>query len=317
MTPIINDNSCNNNVLYGERSAAIGLIGWIILVSITHSWIGVISALLMLGPLVVVPLGISLIRPEAAWLIYAAPFGAAAVVVRASDSNTRAFAVVFALVWLIATLITAIPAGWAWVTRPTGKRFDLDYFLPLAALAELCVGAAWLVAATMHVELLGFSESIVLLTAVHFHMAGFGACSVAVVRMRASQSTTGQESERDWCARAALVVLVASPVVAIGHLTIGILELSGGMLLTGGVWTLGFVGWRQAKRVTGAPRILLLVGAFAPIAPMILAVHYGLTRVTDLTPLPYNTIAYIHGSLNALGFLAANLLAANLSKRRV
>jgi hypothetical protein len=34
----------------------------------------------------------------------------------------------------------------------------------------------------------------------------------------------------------------------------------------------------------------------------------GISRIGDVTPLSYNTFALVHGSLNALGFLAANLL---------
>ena len=267
--------------------------------------------LLMLGPLVVVPLGIGLLRPQALWTMLAAPFAAAAIVVRGFREEANAVATVLASLWLLAVLCAAVPPCWRWIVKPESKRFNLAYLLPLAALTELCVAAAWLVAATMRIELMGFSDSIVLLTAVHFHMAGFGACAVACLRIR-SASTPG---EQQWAKRAAALVLAASPVVAIGHLTSGALELTGGLLLTFGVWTVAVLGWRDSTRRAGIQRILLRIAALAPVLPMLLALHYGLTRVSDITPLGYNTIALIHGSINALGFLAANLLAETLSPR--
>ena len=268
--------------------------------------------LLPLGPLLVVPLGIGLLRPQALWICLASPLAAAAIVLRGLSEKSSLVAVVLAGTWLLAALGAAVPPCWQWIVKPETKRFNIAYLMPLAALTELCVAAAWLVAATMRIELLGFSEPIVLLTAVHFHMAGFGACTVAVVRMRNAVS----HGERQWAKRAAVLVLAASPVVAIGHLTAGLLELTGGLLLTLGVWTVAILGWRKAARSSGVPQVLLRIGAFAPVLPMLLALHYGLTRISDITPLGYNTIALIHGSLNALGFLAANLLAETLNPNR-
>ena len=109
-----------------------------------------------------------------------------------------------------------------------------------------------------------------------------------------------------------MLVLAASPVVAIGHLISGALELTGGLLLTFGVWTVAVLSWRESTQCSGLQRVLLRISSVVPVLPMLLALHYGLTRVSDVTPLSYNTIALIHGSLNAFGFLAANLLAQNL-----
>jgi YndJ-like protein len=292
-----------------DRVAGIGLLLWAAIGLGFGGRIGVISVLLLLGPLVVVPLGIGLLRPQALSVCLASPFAAAAVVLRGISDDTNPLAVCLAATWFLAALIAAAPPCWQWIVKPKTKRFEIAYLLPLAALSEFCVAAAWLVAATMRIELLGFSESIVLLTAVHFHMAGFGACTVAWVRIH----TASSEVEKRWAGRAAFLVLAASPVVAIGHLTAGLLELSGGLLLTFGVWTISGLGWREAARSTGMQRWLLRLGALAPIVPMLLAVHYGMTRVSDIAPLSYNTIALVHGSLNALGFLAVNLLAQTLS----
>lgn len=49
-------------------------------------------------------------------------------------------------------------------------------------------------------------------------------------------------------------------------------------------------------------------------APMLLALHYAASRATSVTPLPYETIALIHGTLNAIGFVGVGLWAAHFEQ---
>ncbi len=296
----------------GGLVGALGVVAWLALIALEGSRLGVISSLLAVGPLIVVPLGLASIRPTAVGIWFASPAAIVAVVIHAQSDNVRPIAVIAASIWLVAAAVVSVPATITWLIRPSGKRFDLAELLPLAALVELTVAASWLVAATLQIELLGFSKTIVLLTAVHFHMAGFGACTVAAIRLKSAP-----EADRKWLNGAGWLVLGASPVVAIGHLTFGVLELFGGLLLTTGVWTLAYFGWRQSRSASGIVRVLLIIGAMAPFAPMLLALHYGLTRVTDIDQVSYQTIAVVHGGLNAFGFLTANLLAALIHPKLV
>jgi YndJ-like protein len=290
----------------GGLVGALGIVAWLALIALQGSQLGVISSLLAVGPLIVVPLGLASIRPTAVGMCAATPAVIVAIVLRAQSDNVRPVAVIGAAIWMLAAASVSVPMAIRWLIRPPSDRFALNTLLPIAALIELTVAAVWLVAATLQIELLGFSKTIVLLTAVHFHMAGFGACSVAIVRLRGATN----ESERRWLTWAAVLVLGASPVVAIGHLTFGALELFGGILLTTGVWGLAFFGFRKSRTSSGIVRVLLIIGALAPFAPMLLALHYGLTRVSDIEQVSYQTIAIIHGGLNAFGFLTANLMAA-------
>ncbi len=290
----------------GGLVGALGIVAWLVLVALQGRQLGVIASLLATGPMIVVPLGLASLRPLAVGMCVAAPAAVAALILHGATDDVSRPAVAMASLWLIATSAVAIPAGIRWLKLSNAKRFSLDAFLPVAALVELAVAAAWMVAVTLRIELLGFSQAIVMLTSVHFHMAGFGACTVAVVRMRAAQSPF----EEKWSGRAALLVLGASPTVAIGHLAAGALELTGGILLTAGVWIVAYLGWRESKLHKGPKRVLLIVGALAPVVPMLLALHYGLTRVSDIEQISFRTIGLIHGGLNAFGFLAANLMAA-------
>jgi hypothetical protein len=295
--------------LGGDVIGGLGFVVWMITVAIVGSQLGVITSLLLVGPLIVVPLGLRFLQPDAAWLSLLGLAVVPAVIIRSGSDERRLAAVVLAAVWLVASFGIALPPAYQWFVRPQGKRLTLNNVLPLAAYAELVIAAAWLVAATLQIELLGFSRTIVLLTAVHFHMAGFGACTVALLRMR----NAATETERRWAGRGAMLVLGASPVVAIGHLTIGALELLGGILLTAGVWIVAYLGWREAKHATSIVRVLLIVGALSPVIPMLFAIHYGLTRVSDLQQIRFSTIALIHGGLNAFGFLTTNLVAQSLT----
>jgi YndJ-like protein len=326
-------------VLFGMRQrltgGLIGVLGlsvWAITMLGAGSQLGIIRSLLLVGPLMIVPLGLASIQPSAAWKSL---FGLAvlpALIISSGSDDRRVAAVALAGAWLLATIAIALPPISSWLAHPIGNRFALNNLLPLAAVAELVVAASWLVAATMQIELLGFSRTIVLLTAVHFHMAGFGACTVAVIRMR----NAATDAERRWAGRGALLVLGASPVVAIGHLTAGALELTGGILLTAGVWIIAYLGWRESKRsplsqsiespddrpfglaplaTRSIVRVLLIIGASSPVVPMLFAIHYGITRISDLQQIRYSTIALIHGGLNAFGFLAANLEAEFLRQR--
>jgi YndJ-like protein len=257
-----------------------------------------------------VPLGLSVTRPSDMWVCYGAPAALIAVVLRARTDDRNWVAVGCAVVWMLLTSAAAVRASNQWIFGPQLARLSLQSLLPLAAMIELAVAATWLVAACMQVELLGFSATIVLLTAVHFHFAGFGACMVVVLRLRGAKSS----AERRYAGWAGVLVLGASPVVAVGHLTVGALELLGGLLLTAGVWLAAYLSWRESRRTVGIVRVLLIVGALAPVVPMLFALHYGLTRVSDIQQIRFSTIALIHGGLNAFGFLLANLVAASVTQ---
>jgi hypothetical protein len=74
---------------------------------------------------------------------------------------------------------------------------------------------------------------------------------------------------------------------------------------------IGILSWSAAPPRTGA-RILLRLAAVAVVVPMVLAVQYAWALTTGGTHLPYETIARIHGTLNAFGFSIGALLAWRL-----
>jgi hypothetical protein len=293
-----------------------GLLGWALLAVAFADRLGRIDTLLLVAPLVIVPLGLpTLVRRCGD---RALPLGslcaAVAIVVRAGSDDRRALAVAAAAVWLLTVTIPAINAAVVWFGSGD-DRFDLSVLLDAAARVFLVVGASWLVLACLRGEWLGFGDTIVLLTAVHFHVAGFGLSTLARHRYRLAPV---RSRERRIATAGGWMTILGIPAVAIGHLTVGFLELVGATVMTGAAWCAAgatSLAAARMKRSTDRANILatlLIISALSPVAPMLLALHYGLSRATSIAPLPYDTIALIHGTLNVLGFVGLGLVAAIL-----
>jgi hypothetical protein len=286
---------------------------------------GVLDALLCAGPLLVVPRGLRALgeRPIVRWVLsVSGVFAAAAVVLRAVTDTRSSAAVALSAVWLVA-------CGWFAATRRADavalgaalwgarrRRADsergsapiVDLSLRVSAAAFLVVGASWLSLATLRIPVLGFPETLVLLTAVHFHMAGFGLCALA--RLRVSDAAIGSLRERRLLTAGSVTVVAATGLVAVGHLTVGVLEFVGALTMACGVGLLALGTSLQAERAdTALSRRLLIVSALAPAMPMVLAVHYGLNQVVSVQPLAYTTIAFFHGAVNVFGMLLPGLSA--------
>jgi hypothetical protein len=181
-----------------------------------------------------------------------------------------------------------------------------------AGLAFLSVGGGWLVASGLGARPFDLSSDIVRLTAVHFHYAGFGLAVLAATGLAAA----------DWLAsRTALVTgclasVAGPPVVAAGFAyDSGEAQVVGAVIMTVAAWTVGFgtmlLATTRPRRGHGVPgsagRTLLLVSAFSPIVPMLLAVQWALAQRTSLPALGIDDMAATHGLLNGVGFVMAGL----------
>jgi YndJ-like protein len=307
----------------GTSHSLLFLLLWVGAGLAFHRWLGVIDLLLLGGPILVVPLG----RRVHAWgdrwqllILTGSACASAAVVWRSTSDDPKTVAVLLASVWIVVAGLLATREAIRWVALASW-RFRIDALLQAAAPLFLTVGAWWLMESCRRIEFMGFSPTIVLLTAVHFHMAGFGACTVALARIREANrplplSSLDRDPPKYSSARIASVagwlILLATPITAAGHLFWGGFEALGSIVMTLGLWTLAIVSWRLSQQCTGKRRWLLRTGAIAPFGSMVLALHYGLGRLFPITQIPYNTIAFVHGSLNLLGFLSANLLATGI-----
>lgn len=140
--------------------------------------LGVIEPLFLLAPWVVFPLTTSLIppldrcdlptrpRPTLNWVMFAA----ATLATISFFLPTGILAASFASGWLLVCAWFAL-RGLRSLWRYRVQSFSQICF----AIGEgyLVVGGIWLVASRLGSQSVGFQEPIVLLTAVHFHFAGF------------------------------------------------------------------------------------------------------------------------------------------------
>jgi hypothetical protein len=195
--------------------------------------------------------------------------------------------------WRLGRAVAALPAVVAWGWLP--------------------VAAGWFAASRAGVAPLGFGEPITLLTAAHFHVAGFGLSVLA--------STTAQRLGRRRLGRlawTAWALVTVGPVCVATGFTVDepVLNMIGAFVVAIGVFALcpGLIA-----ATAGAPRAPRWAGRMAavvPLVPMVLAVAYSLGPVFG-TPAPsIELMVRAHGIVNALGFVGLGLAAFVLIERR-
>ncbi len=167
--------------LYGYGSALIGAIAWVLVMlrvrprPFEPGWA---AGLLLLGPLTIVPLGLRLAARAGTmggaaglWRVAVRCQPVAALLLLVAFTRPVGWtAAALAVPWLLVTGLVAL-AGLIRVrqrglTSPGALCID-------AGLIYLAIGGGWTLLDRLGVRPLGFEPVIVLLTAVHFHYAGF------------------------------------------------------------------------------------------------------------------------------------------------
>lgn len=291
-----------HGVAVTDASALFGASVW--LVATVAVGLDPIERALALAPLVLVPLGLGAAttprfedaagRPiEAAVLLQ--PLGALLLVGSLLVTGGR-LAAVLAAPWLgVAGLV-----GLAAVARALDRGpLPISETLVDAGLTYTSVGAVALL--LYHLEVtLWFSPVIVLLTAVHFHYAGF----VLPVTTGLAGRCGDVESSRVFRALGA-VVLVGPAVIAVGISFSPTVELLGVGLFTVAVAALAcYVVAVVAPRRPRLQGVLLSVSALTLPLSMLLALGFVLGTVLGVDPvgLTVPRMVRLHGSLNAFGF---------------
>lgn len=263
------------------------------------SWV---ALLLLFSPLVLMPLWFG----ESA-KVWRRKFDDAAVIVLAGSFLREPGweAAVFAVPWLIVRVLAAWEVVVEW--RKNG----------LPSLAESCIhaavifpaiGAAWLVAQRANWTPWNFDPLIVLLTAAHFHHAGFTLPLMAGLNAKAKPGR--------WTRFSCVAILLGVPLVAIGITCthFGVLQFVEPFGVT--VLVLGALGVAGSQMRRGLERevsIWLRIGFVTSgaslLAAMLLALGFGLRHVLPNLTLTMPQMWMIHGTLNAFGFGLCGILA--------
>jgi hypothetical protein len=273
---------------------------------------GGIVALFLVAPLVVVPLGYRLLEMAApgsrppALALRLMPVGAGLLAL-SFWLPAGPFAAVLAAPWLAITGWTALAAGMRFVRDPDRFRLGVRHATD-AAVAFLAVGATFAVIDRLGARPFDFAATVILLTAVHFHFAGF-------VLPLAGALAYGRRPSR-WLAIALAAVVVGIPVTALGFLGLPSANWVGAVLTASGGFAIGLSTIAIARTLQRRWAVALAVVAGASlIVSMPMAIIYATGTLLGTAWLDVEDMAAIHGTLNALGFALAVVVAWTLERR--
>lgn len=278
-----------------------------------------VHRLIMVGPLVVVPLGMSLVASTRRdgthnlWyriLPWAWPLGAAALV--GSLLVPRgALAAALATPWLLFTVMIALFGVWRFLPRGLAPLEELTLD---TGLLYLPVGGAWMVASRAGYPLMGFDLVIVTLTAAHFHFAGFAAPLITGLSGRSLGHRPGLALRAYRLAAASVMInpiliaigITISPLVEVISsfgLALGLLTMALVMILAVGPKLRNILSWS-----------LLSISGLSLVGTMALACMYALGEYLGQGWVFIPKMAATHGAMNVFGFSLCGLLAWSVAE---
>ncbi|MGH9802654.1 MAG: YndJ family protein [Blastocatellia bacterium] len=319
-------------VRFSRICAAIGGIVWLMLLMPVADWLNLpveskgetwlIERLLMLAVLVFVPLALSLVAtPDEDsdhnfffhYAISFQPLGAALVVVSfflrtGSSAGTKTLA------WILTTFFIALFGLWRLWRRwkETGSILPLEELCIDAGLAYVVVGSGWLFLSRLGLNPMNFSDTIVLLTAVHFHYAGFAAPILTGLAGRKIKTGIA----RKFYLAAATGIIAGPPLVAAGITLSRSVEVFSAVTLALSLFILAMLTmFVIAPAMKPLVRLLLILSSMSVVVTMIFACLYAFGHFAGIETVSIPLMAQIHGTSNALGFVLCGLLAWAISKK--
>lgn len=265
-----------------------------------------VVALLMLSPLLLIRIGERFRLGTTGWSKMVAPHTIAAILLAISFMNPPSMvSAAYAVPWFIIRLAVVFDVMLTWrqlpIKTPGQMCFDFAFLFP-------AIGAAWLVAHRANWTPWNFDPLIVLLTAAHFHHAGFTLPLMAGLNAKASPGC--------WTRFSCVAILAGVPLVAAGITCthFGVLRFVEPFGVT--VLVLGALGVAVSqirrgmeKQHDGLVRAGFVISGVSLLCAMILAMGFGLRHVVPNWALTMPQMWMIHGTLNAFGFGLGGLLA--------
>lgn len=293
-------------------SAIVGSTAWILLLFVLSPMttsIAAIEALLLFGVLVVVALTLPFALTDtenefirrlhvvAVRIQPVAAFAAAGAFLLSPGLSSA----LLTLPWLGFAGLTALIGATRFLHRRTLEPAALCID---AGLVYIPVGAGWLFLSRMRAQPLGFSDLIVVLTAVHFHYAGFVAPIVAGLTGRRIRSTL-------LFTPIAAGVIAGPPLIAVGITFSPLIEIIAVVVFAGsliGLALLMLVGLVPVVQ-TRLSQTLVVISSLSLLVTMIAAGAYGFSTFTGRFVVTIPRMVQIHGVLNAFGFALCSIVA--------
>lgn len=297
----------------------LGAIAWIAFFAAAHTsptapaWAEVMLAF---SALVLMPLVLDLVSERRdtgkigrsmTWARYA-QLPAAALLALACGMRPGLWAMLVAIPWAAVTALLA-SVGFSRILRDKWSR-PIDRLSTDVGLVYLLIGGVWVLADRGGLRPLNLDPTIVGLTAVHFHFAGFVLPIFGGLILR-------QSPDSRFAARAVVGVVLGVPAVALGITGTQLgwspsIEAAAACALALSGMALGILQVRWALDTQVAPplaRVLIGFSGTALFFAMILAGAYGVRSFA--APLPWLGLPQmraIHGMLNAIGFALCGAL---------
>ena len=272
------------------------------------------EVILIAAPFLIVPLGLWHLDREGVagtglrrqGLVYFASWCSAILLTISLLLPTGAWAVLLAVPWM---LFTYILAGIGLVHFFRHVRSLNEQLCYSAALVYVAVGGTWAVISRSGMQVMDFEPTIVLLTAVHFHYAGFALPLLSGLAIRTMT--------RHHLARLLiLLIIVGIPLVGVGIAGDPLVEIIAVGILATGCVGMALIQLGTALRCSLEPaRGLLLVSSISLLLGMLLAVIYGIGEYRGEQLLGIPLMIPLHGIANSAGFSLAGLYGWRVLRR--
>lgn len=302
---------------WDRNSALAGACVWLVLAALAGAGkapLGSIELLFLFAPLVIVPLGLSLVSKSAPFttnrLEDAArriqPF-AALLTVASFWFSPGPIAGGFAAGWAaVCTLLAASGAyGLLRLRSLTPAQFAANIAANIGRL-DLAIGAFWLLLSRFGIHPASFQEPIVLLTAVHFHYTGFATAILAATASEFSHRTgdTARFTDRLVILVTLLPFLIAAGFVLSPALKVTAVTVFSLSIVAFAIWQFALSRRTSNKTVRG----FLALSSLSVLAGMTLAFVYAVSDWLGQAWLTIPRMAGTHGWLNGIGFVLHGLL---------
>ena len=218
-------------------------------------------------------------------------------------------ATILAIPWWLAAVGLAVAMSLRAVRDLLAGRLTASGRLGAAvATGFLAVGATWLIIDRAGVRPFGFDRTIVLLTAVHFHVAGF-VLTLAGLLVARRRPGTGIHL-------AVGALIVGTPLTALGFFGLPLLGWLGAVFVSAAGIAIGATTVAISRGVAdGVARWTLPVGGATLFVTMPLAVGYASGSAFGIPFLDIPAMAAIHGSLNVIGFAIPTMVGWDRASR--
>ncbi|TKD70490.1 YndJ family protein [Pseudalkalibacillus hwajinpoensis] len=298
-----------------KTSSFAGLFLWVLfvvakLVTTPIDTLQYVMMLLLFAYLVLVPLTLNLVPQKNTFYRYATrlqPFAAICAGI-SFFFDQGLIAVLFAVPWLITTIFIAL-YGFTRLLQEWKKSTIFNVLIQLG-LMYISIGGVWLVLHRSGIEILNFSDVIVLLTSIHFHYAAFiTPISMAFIgRMLVRTAPV----LKPWFKLVAFLVLIGPPFIAAGITfgdTMPVLEFASVVefvtpLVVFSILCLVYL----IPTLDYAVKMLLSISFVSLLFSMSSAMIYGFAHVNETVILGIPLMIFFHGFVNTFGFSLFGLL---------